>query len=274
MQKQVKSLGKMGSRLLLTLGSQDKTIFTVSEAQKILKTSYPATRTLLSRLEEKRWVARLRGGKYLIIPLSAGEDAEYSENWHIVAKHLIEPNPYYLSHYSALDIHGLTTQPIMTVFISASKRRQPIQVLGATFRFVYTQPSNIWGTEEVWAKPTEKVRVSDLERTFIDCLNNPKLCGGVSEAAKGMWAKRRDIDYSKLLDYVKRFGSKAVAKRLGFLLELYEISDEETSKQLKTFVSPSFVLLDPSLPAQGKYLNSWKLRINLNPEELKEIVKT
>ncbi|MBI4744530.1 MAG: hypothetical protein HY776_06910 [Actinobacteria bacterium] len=76
------------------------------------------------------------------------------------------------------------------------------------------------------------------------------------------------------VDYVKRFGSKAAAKRLGFLLELYEIGDEEILNQLKTFIGSSFVLLDSSLPAQGKHLNSWKLRINLNPNELKEVIKT
>ena len=39
---------------------------------------------------------------YLIVPLSAGLTSEYSENWYVVAKHLIQPAPYYLSHFSAL----------------------------------------------------------------------------------------------------------------------------------------------------------------------------
>jgi predicted transcriptional regulator of viral defense system len=104
-------------------------------------------------------------------------------------------------------------------------------------------------------------------------LDSPKLCGGISELAKGLWTRRKEIDYSKLLKYVDRFGSKAVAKRLGFLLELYGIGDKVTSK-LKKFVTSSFVLLDPSLPAKGKYQSSRGLKINLNPEELKEIIKT
>lgn len=273
MERSTKSLGRTSSKLLLTLSANDKNIFTILDAQEIIKTSSAATRTLLNDLVNKKWLIRLVPGKYLVVPLSAGEKAEFSENWYVIAKNLIEPHPYYLSHYSALDIHEMTTQPVMTVYISTPKRRKEAEILGAKIHFIYTQPSKIWGIEEAWVKPTEKVKVSDLERTIIDCLDNPKLCGGVSELAKGLWAKRKEIDYSKLIKYADRFGSKAVAKRLGFLLELYGIGDKVIEK-LKKFVGPGFVLLDPSLPAKGKYQSSWRLRINLDPQELKQIIKT
>jgi predicted transcriptional regulator of viral defense system len=268
-----RTLGETGSKLLAALSSQDRVIFTISEAQKITKTGNAATRRLINRLLAKKWLIRLVPGKYLIVPLSAGEKAEFTENWYVIAKYLLEPNPYYLSHWSAMDIHEMTTHPLKVVYVTTPKRRKRVEVLGATFHFVYTNPSKLWGVEEIWVKPTEKVKVSNLERTIIDCLNNPELCGGISEIAKGLWVKRNDIDYSKLLRYVEEFSSKAVAKRLGFLLELYEL-EERTVEELRKYVVPSFVLLDPSLPPKGKYQSAWRLRINLNPDELKEIVKT
>lgn len=261
------------SKLIRTLSANDKNIFTIADAQKITRTSPVATRMLLSDLVEKKWLIRLAPGHYLIVPLSAGERAEFSENWYVVAKHLIEPNPYYFSHYSALDIHEMTTQPLMTIYITTTKRRKEVKILGASFHFIYAKPSKFWGIDDVWAKPTEKVKVSDLERTIIDCLDNPKLCGGISELAKGLWKKRNDIDYTKLVKHVDHFGSKAVAKRLGFLLELYDVGGESVRK-LRRFVTSSFVLLDPSLPAKGKYQSLWRLRVNLDPDELKEIIKT
>lgn len=273
MKRPTKALGRTSSKLLLTLSANDKNIFSISDAQEVVKTSSAATRILLSDLVNKKWLIRLVPGKYLIVPLSAGGKAEYSENWYVIAKHLIEPNPYYISHYSALNIHKMITQPIMTVYISTPKRRKKAKILGANYRFIYAKLSKLWGIEEVWAKPTEKVKVSDLERTVIDCLDNPKLCGGISELAKGLWTKRKEIDYERLAKYVERFSSKAVAKRLGFLLELYEIGEDALAK-LKRSISPSFVLLDPTLPAEGKYLSSWKLRVNLDPKELREIIKT
>lgn len=269
-----RTLGEASSKLLTTLSSQDRVIFNISDAQKITKTSHAATRRLISRLIDKKWLIRLVPGKYLIVPLSAGEKAEFSENWYVVAKHLAEPDLYYLSHYTALDIHEMTTQPVMGVYITSHKRRKKVKVLGASFHFLYAKPQKLWGIEEVWIKRTEKVKVSDLERTIVDCLNNPKLCGGISELAKGLWVKRNDIDYSKLEKYVAWCGRKSVAKRLGFLLELYGIGDEVVIEKLRKFVTASFVLLDPSLPAAGKYRGSWRIRVNFDPRELKEIIKT
>lgn len=268
-----RTLGDLGSKLLTTLSAEDNIIFTAGDAQIITGTSMATTRRMINRLLERKWLVRLAPGRYLIVPLSAGEQGETSENWYVVAKHLIAPNPYYLSHYSALDIHEMITQPLMTVFITTTKRRESRSVLGASFQFIHTSQSRLWGIDEVWVKPEKKVSVSDLERTIIDCLDNPKYCGGVSELGKGLWYKRDEIDYTKLVKYVDRFGSKAVAKRLGFLLELYGIGGAAVSG-LKTYNTPGYVSLDPSLPIKGQYLNRWHLRVNLDPEELKDIVKT
>lgn len=269
----MKQTRTISSKLIRTLSAQDQNIFTPSEAQKITNTSATATRMLLSDLVVKKWLIRLAPGHYLVVPLSAGEQAEFSENWYVVAKYLIEPNLYYLSHYSALDIHEMTTQPLMTIYTTTPKRRKAKEVLGAAFRFVYADKSKFWGIEDAWIKPTEKVKVSDLERTIVDCLDNPKLCGGISELAKGLWRKRNEIDYAKLVKYVDRFDSKAVAKRLGFLLELYGIEDKILDK-LRKYVTASFIRLDPSLSSKGKYQSKWRLRVNLDSEELKEIIKT
>lgn len=268
-----KSLGRSGSRLLVKLAGQDKHVFTFAEAHAILGISDAATRKLLSELMEKKWLIPLTRGKYLVVPLSAGEEAEVSESWFVVAKYLIEPRRYFLSHYSAMEIHNMTTQPISSVFISTPQKKREIKSLGATFRFVYVDDAKMWGSADIWATPTEKVTVSDLERTIIDCLNNPRLCGGVSELAKGLYSRRSDIDSAKLLADVRRFNSKAVAKRIGFLLDLYGFASE-ISSELKNMTGSSYVPLDPSLPPAGKYIRRWRLRLNLDPDELKQIVET
>ncbi|MDI6817232.1 MAG: type IV toxin-antitoxin system AbiEi family antitoxin [Actinomycetota bacterium] len=274
MEKRPRTLGKIESKLLSVLSAQDKTIFTVEDAQKTMGSSSAATLLLLSDLARKRWLIRLTRGKYLIVPLSAGEEAEHSENWYVIAKNLIEPLSYYISYYSALEIHEMTIQPIFTVYISTPNRRRPKEVLGATHRFVYTQASDMeWGLEDVWITPSQKVRVSDLERTIIDCLDRPDLCGGVSEIAKGIWAKRNDIDYQKLVQYVKRLNRKSVAKRLGFLLEIYSLG-KEALPELKDLVSPSYALLDPTLEDTGRHISFWKIRVNIERKELMQITST
>jgi len=274
MKKQIKSLGKISSKLIITLSSKDRVIFTVDDALKITNTSLVATRRLLNDLVNKRWLIRLMPGKYLIVPLSAGEAGEFSENWYVIAKNLITPKPYYISYAGALEIHEMTVNPPLTIYISSPTRRIPKEILGATFRFVYVRSNEMWGLEERWITPNQKVKVSDLERTIIDCLNRLDLCGGLSEVAKGIWSKRDKIDYKKLVDYAKKFGKKSVAKRLGFLLETYDLGTTEILATLQTTLTRSYSLLDPTLPPTGRYNGAWKLRINLDRQELIEITKT
>lgn len=270
---QARSLGKSSSRLLLSLAENDQTVFTFQDAARTLVKSDTAVRKQLSDLMRKKWIIQLSRGRYLMVPLSAGEKAEVSENWYVIAKYLIQPHPYYISHYSAMEIHRMTTQPLSRVLISTPQRKKDISALGALFHFVYVKPSRIWGLTSDWATSTEKVEVSDLERTIVDCLNNPGLCGGLSEVAKGLYARSSYIDIARLMKYVERFGSNAVAKRLGFLMELFNL-DATTVNNLRRMANKSYVSLDPSLPAEGKFWSRWGLRMNIDPEEMIAIART
>ena len=268
-----KALGEVEARLLASLASQNKLIFTIKDAQAVAGRPMPAVHSLVSGLVKKKWLIRLVQGKYLIVPLEAGEEGEHTENWFVIAKNLIEPKPYYLSHYSALDIHEMLTQPALMVYISTPVRRIPKKILGATFQFIYNKPEDLWGIEDVWATSSQQVKVSDLEKTIIDCLDRPDLCGGISELAKGLWVKRNEIDYNKLTDYAMKYGKKSVIKRLGFLFETYSLG-KESLPLLQKEITNSYTLLDPSLPISGKFKSSWNVRANIEPAELIEITKT
>jgi len=273
--KQIKhSLGTIESRLLSTLSSTDKTIFTVEDAKNVTGSSMPATRIILSKLVKKRWLISLSSGKYLIVPLSAGEKGEHTENWYLIAKNLVNPSTYYISYFSALEIHEITTQPIFRIYISTPNRKRPKDILGANFQFVYTRGKDMWGLEDNWVTPSQKVKVSDLERTIIDCLDRLEFCGGVTEVAKAIWNKRNDFDFEKLLQYLIRFNRKSVVKRLGFLLDIYGIANKEVLTELKKLLSPSYAKLDSTLEDTGRFLSSWKLRINISQNELLDITKT
>jgi len=274
MNNKQKTLGKTSSKLLTTLASEDRNIFTVSDAIDVIGGTHAATRRLLSDLVKKKWLIRLQPGKYLIVPLSAGPEGEHSENWHLIARYLIEPSPYYISHYSALELHEMITQPLFTVFVSSPTRKATRKILGASFRFIYIKPQKMWGIDTIWVTPNQAVSVSDLERTIIDCLDRPELAGGISEVAKGLWARRNDLDLAKLVGFARRFGKKSVAKRLGYLLEIYGLLDEAHLPELKNLITPGYVSLDPSLPPSGSYKSLWKLRVNLDAHELQEITET
>ena len=96
----------------------------------------------------------------------------------------------------------------------------------------------------------EKVQASDLEKTIVDGLKQPEYCGGFSEIAKGFWIRREDIDPGKLVDYALKINVGAVIRRLGFLLELFEM---EASRELERLRErPHHDLFDPGSYYAGR----------------------
>jgi predicted transcriptional regulator of viral defense system len=203
----MKTLGSLGTNLLHKVVEQGKVIFTLEDALQITNTSYKATAELVRYLIQQRWLVRLKRGKYLIVSLEGGLEGIPSINRFLVAKALAAQHPYFISHYSAMEIHGLLTQPLVKVYVTIAGRLPSRTVLGTEYRFVKAGQDNFWGLKDEWVTPTDKATVSDLERTILDGLKMPDYCGGISEVAKGLWASRERIDYNNLKDYIIRLAS-------------------------------------------------------------------
>jgi predicted transcriptional regulator of viral defense system len=89
------------------------------------------------------------------------------------------------------------------------------------------------------------------------------------------WHDRKDgLDWEKLAGYAHRLGSQVVAKRLGYLLDFYQLGSPQALTRLQELVGPSYALLDPILPAEGRFLSRWRLQINIADEILKGITST
>jgi len=269
-----KNLGVESARLLTTLASQGQKVITIEDAMRIYGKSYSATVQTLRRLDRAGWLVRLNAGKYAIVPLEAGEQAIPAASRLVIARELAGEAPYYISHDSALEIHNMLTRPVTTVTVTTAHRLTSRTVLGVPYRFVTARPEALWGLAPVWVMPEEQVQVSDLERTILDGLARPDLCAGVSEVATGLWMRKDDLDWDKLSSYAHRLSNQAAAKRLGYLLELYDLATENARKGLLDLVGSSYALLDPMLPSERRRLSRWRLRVNLNPDDLKGIVTT
>lgn len=269
-----KTLGVESARLLTTLASQGKMVFSIEDARQASEKNYQTALHTLRRLAKAGWVVRLNPGKYAIVPLEAGDKAIPAANRLVIARELVDGAPYYVSHDSALEVHNMLTRPVTTVTVTTPRRLLNRTVLGVPYRFVAARPENLWGHEPVWVMPDEQVEVSDLERTILDGLARPDLCAGVGEVAAGLWMLRDNLDEEKLVAYAQRLGNQAATKRLGYLLELFGLTPGPLLESLRDLVGPSYAPLDPLLPAEGHYLARWRLRINLDPEALKSIVTT
>ncbi len=268
------TLGPNSADLLVRLSSADKGVFSIEDAQAITGWGYHRTADLVRKLARTRWLVRLVPGKYLIIPLEAGLEGFPMSDRYVIAREVLGSVPYYISHYSAMELQQMTTQPVNTVFVIVRRQRRSRMIASVEYRFVYASPGSFWGWEEIWATPQEQVQVSDLERTLLDGAARPDLCGGIGEVGRGLWLRRDDLDEARLLEYAKRLDHKAAARRIGFLLKTHDLGRPETLRILKDFGKAGYDPLDPTLPDEGPHDPDWRLRINLDPEELKASVWT
>jgi predicted transcriptional regulator of viral defense system len=254
-----------------------KEIFSTREARQILGWPPKELSAILFRLVRKGKIARIKRGLFCFLPPGCqSPGGSYPQHWFLIAREIARPKPYFISHYSAMQLHGMTSEAIQTVFISLSEQRRPPRELRIPLRFVTIPKERFWGLEENWVTNEEKVWTSNLERTIIDALDRPDLTGGLLEIARGIWLVKTKLKTPKLIDYAVRFHSFAASKRLGFIIEKWGIgTSAEIQKLNKSVVkSTSYALLDPTRDLQGRYLSRWRLRLNLDPGELERNLMT
>jgi predicted transcriptional regulator of viral defense system len=279
-----KSFGPQAGRLILSLYERQRSIFQLREAQEILGGDRNTVQQLVFSLVEKGIATRLKPGLFRLVPFELGFEREYLGNPYIVARELARPRrnqntsknakDYYLSHGSAFDLHQMVTQPQLVVYVTAPRLIRSRTILGTEFRFVRCKPSDLFGITEIWVDKSEKVQVSDLERSILDGFKQPSYCGGIAEVAKGLWIKKETVDPKKLVDYALQLDVGAIIRRLGFLMELYEVNAGEDINRLRSKLTNTYQLLGPDLPAEGKFNARWKLRLNITEEELRHLVRT
>jgi predicted transcriptional regulator of viral defense system len=246
-------------------------IFTLSDVEKVTGLSPKSARNFVAKVVSRGLATRLKPGLFILVPFELGREREYVGNPYVVAREIAGGKKYYLSYASAMDLHGMVTQPRLVVYTSATKPIRPHTILGTEFRFVRCKPEHLFGLTDHWVDKSEKVRVSDLERTVIDGLKHPEYCGGFTEVARGYWMRRDDVQPKLLVDYALQLGVGAVIRRLGFLLEVCEVQAPDEIARLRSKLTATYHLLDPVLPPGGKFFSRWRLRLNVSPDEIRTL---
>ncbi|WP_420633065.1 type IV toxin-antitoxin system AbiEi family antitoxin domain-containing protein [Candidatus Palauibacter sp.] len=262
------SLSHAEASFLTSLAASGQRIFATKDAYEVLGEG-KATRDALARLIDKGWLERIEKGKYLIVPLEAGPDRTWTEDAYVIAGHLV--SHAMVGYWSALNYWNLTEQVPRITYVqtTARKERRTPQVLGMRFRIVRVKPRKFFGCH-VYRAGESQVRVTDREKTILDCLDRPELSGGVFQVGEALLAGDGDFDWGRMTDYLRRFGSGAVVKRLGFLVETVELTHPPAPTMLHEWLdllTAGISRLDPSTPRKPhRIATRWRIEVNL-PEE-------
>lgn len=269
-----RSLGPKSAGLISQLMADGKLVFSTRDVERYTGLNTSLARSLARDLVTRSLAVRLKSSLYAIVPFEYRNVSDFAPNAYLVARALAEPHPYYLSHRTAMEIHRMSTQPQLSVFICCARWKPKETLFGTEYRFVLRRPAAIFGTMKHWVAGGISVEVSDPERTIVDGLAEPEYAGGIPEVAKAIQISRSTLDINRLIEYAKRLKSKAVVRRLGYLLELYSLAPAEIIEQLRSDLATSTELLDPTLPREGRRVRRWGLRLNVSSEELLAVAAT
>ncbi len=270
-----KHISYRSGEFLGALSNRKQDFFTLKEAAEILSNKDHATvRKLLSDMTKRGLIMRIKDGLYHRIPYEQQPD-QYFPNWHLTAEAIAQPREYYIAFYSALDIHGLITQPSMTEQVVTWERVKPKtqQVINVRFEFITLSEKRFFGYKKHWIDDFHKVNCSDLEKTFLDCLYKPDYAGGITEITKALYKTREKLQPTRFREYLKKFNTQVVYKRLGFIISILELFPE-LQKFIAGKVSSSYAPLDPSLDKHGNYYSKWGIIDNIDFKTVLDSIKT
>ena len=252
--------------LLATLHRSFSGPFSVKEAASALVLSTPRTHRLLAYLADRGWLLRLRRGLYTSVPLEVAHAQEWVEDPWVVASKLYGTSSY-IGGWSACEHWNLTEQLFRnTVVITTRRMRNALdEVQGFTFRVKRTKPERIFGIRSVWRGRT-RVNISDPSRTVADIVSDPSLGGGIRHVTDVLetYFESEYLNEDLLVSYVERLGNRTAFKRLGYLTEAINVGSSDFLQHCRDGMSSGISLLDPGLPARGRYLRRWNLRVNTN----------
>ena|SRR2546421_4582496 len=262
-----KTLGPRTAKLFAGIHDTGKTAFTLSTAASLMGVSNRQAASILHAAAKRGLLTPVKRGLYNLVPFELGATNFHLDNRYVLVRESLGDKPYFFSYASALDMHGLATQPSFDVYVTYSVRRKNMNIGGSMTHIVYMPPSRFYGQQELHVADA-RVMVSDVERTLVDAISIPGYCGGLIEAAKAFFMAKPRLNSSKLIEYAQRYNKWSVLRRTGYLLEIFELAPRSTLEKLARTLPRGYSRLDPDLPRDGLSNSKWGLTLNVSPEEL------
>ena len=171
----------------------------------------------ISKLIERGDIARPRRGLY-VATWERGSDgsSRLADRYTIASK---VRDDYYLGFHTALELHGCAYSWFnsVTVCLRPGTQFRSFEFQGTTYNPALTSMPRL-GTEVI-DRNGHRVTVSNPSRTFVDCLDRPRLAGGWEEVLKSLEGLPGVLG-EELVSILQAFGKKVLFRKAGRVLEL------------------------------------------------------
>jgi len=230
-------LSKNENLAYMEIKKQDFVVFRIKDLRLLLGFDSVKVYNIIKSLKKKGIIRKING----FFALTDVEDFALGCSIHY---------PSYLSFWTALNYYGWSDQTPHTIFLVTTKYRKD----AAPFKYATLSKKRFFGYEMI-----RKFAIAEKEKAIIDSLLFPKYSGGMREIKICLEKALKELNKEKLIDYALKAGSKAVVRRLGFLLE--SLGYKKIDK-LKKHIGKGYELLDPSLKKKNVLDKKWLLDVN------------
>lgn len=237
-------------------------IFSVQMIKDTNKLSLNKIHQVIRTLSRSKLIIKLERGKYI---RSGFIDS-------LVIANFLAPDGG-IAYWSALNYHGLTEQFVNVIFVqTATRKNEEITINGLRYKFVKVNARKTIGYKTV-GYGNHKYKITDLEKTIVDCFDLPHLAGWYQEIIKAF--KHAKINQSKLIKYCKIIDNMAVIKRLAFLSELLQKPNmERFIDYAQKNINQNYSSFEIDKSRSGKLNSRWKLIMNMKEKEILEIANS
>ncbi len=231
----------------------------------------PNTSTLRNMLgyhQKKGHILRIRRGLYYVIPKGLSSD-ECAVDPFLIASKIADDA--ILGYRTALDFFGkLHTLSNELIYLSKCKKSNPLIFREITYRGV-SIPRALERKGETYVEVVKENRadhpilVTSLERTFVDVLDRPHLCGSWEE----IWRSLESIEYlnfDKVLHYTQILENATTVARVGFFLDSHReqwMIPNTYLSELKKIIPRQPQFLERGLKREHKLITDWNLIVPL-----------
>jgi predicted transcriptional regulator of viral defense system len=162
--------------------------------------------TIIEAYKKKGLIESVRRDLFVAISL---ETKQPVPNRYAIASHASADA--YISYHSAFEYHGIANQVYYEVYAASKNRFRTFEHDGLTYSHVLS-PFNL-GVES----KSDGVRVTDLERSVIDSINDFSKVGGLEELLRSI-ELIPFLDGNKLLIYLNAYDKVFLFQKAGYIL--------------------------------------------------------
>ena len=122
----------------------------------------------------------------------------------------------FLSYHSALEFHGLGHQIFNVVMVSSKSAFRSFVFDDYDYKSYVTKDIGMNGV--ITSRVNPNVRVTNLERTFVDCIDRVGRAGGAEEifhCFEGLY----EMDFLKIERYLNIYNKVCLYKKVGYVAE-------------------------------------------------------